>query len=155
MGLRDNLSRSVANELDVRAADIIGADASVGDAIALMQQRRTGCVVITEHGKPIGIFTERDVVRRVIAKGTSPNTPLCNVMTRNPVSVDENCPVGSVIRSMDDGGLRHVPVVDATSHLRGVVSVKRIVEFLVEHVPRVVFNLPPEPSQKQTAREGA
>jgi len=155
MRLRENLSRSAASELDVRAADVLGPDATVGAAIALMQERKTGCLIITEHGKPIGIFTERDVLKQVVARGTPLTTPLADVMTNSPVTVDEECSVGALIRRMHDGGLRHVPVVDSSQRLRGVVSVKRIVEFLVDHVPRAVFNLPPKPGQRQQAREGA
>jgi hypothetical protein len=48
-----------------------------------------------------------------------------------------------------------MPVVDATGRLSGMVSVKQVVEYLVEHFPAAVFNLPPHPTVKQTTREGA
>lgn len=155
MGLRENLRKPAAVELDVRAADVAGVDTTVGEAIALMQDLKIGCLVVTEHGRPIGIFTERDVLTRVIAKSTPYSTRLGEVMTRDPVTIDERSSVADVVHCMHQGGLRHVPFVDASDRLRGIISVKRIVEHLVEHVPRAVFNLPPDPTQKQVAREGA
>lgn len=155
MGLRDNLKCDTVKALSVRAPDVLGADATAGDAVALMQERSTGCVIVTEQRQPVGIFTERDVLTRVFTKGLSLDTPLTDVMTPSPITVSESCSVASVIQRMHKGGLRHMPVVDADGGLQGIISVKRILEYLVEHVPKTVFNLPPEPDQTQRVREGA
>jgi hypothetical protein len=56
---------------------------------------------------------------------------------------------------MEEGGYRHLPVVDESSRVVGILSVKRIVHYLVEHFPNTVYNLPPDPNAVQQQREGA
>jgi hypothetical protein len=56
---------------------------------------------------------------------------------------------------MDEGGYRHLPVVDEGGRPVGVLSVKRIVHYLVEHFPTTVYNLPPNPGAVPQEREGA
>ncbi len=155
MTLRDNLRQDAVKALRVVEAAEIGPAGVVADAVALMQARGVGCVIVTEQGKPVGIVTERDVLTKVLAHGLSPKTPIADVMTSPPEVIEEGCSVATVIRRMHQGGFRHMPVIDDARKLRGVVSVKGVVEYLVEHFPSAVFNLPPEPVQKQFSREGA
>jgi len=56
---------------------------------------------------------------------------------------------------MEEGGYRHLPVVDETGRTLGVLSVKRIVHYLVEHFPSTIYNLPPDPSVFPHDAEGA
>ncbi len=56
---------------------------------------------------------------------------------------------------MHDGGYRHMPVVEPDGAVAGVVSVKRVAEYLVEHFPATIYNLPPDPAQRIDAAEGA
>lgn len=153
--IRQSLTHDAIQTLQVRTALTVGPDANVEAAITKMRERGEGCVIITEHGKPIGVFTERDVLVKFLGDGGDPTCNITKVMTGSPQVAVEGCTVASVIRQMHAGGFRHLPVVDAEGMLRGIVSVKRVVEFLVEHFPEAVLNLPPEPGQKQTAREGA
>jgi CBS domain-containing protein len=155
MSLRGNLKKDAVEALRVVEAAEIGPAGVVADAVALMQARGVGCVVVTEHGKPAGIVTERDILTKVLAAGLSLQTPIADVMTSPPEVIEEGCSVATVIRGMHQGGFRHMPVIDDAGKLRGVVSVKGVVEYLVEHFPSAVFNLPPEPVQKQFSREGA
>jgi len=155
MNLRESLTHNKVASLPLLAPLQVGPRGTVGEAIALMQTRREGCVVVAELGRPVGMFTERDVLKKVLARALPADTPIVDVMSRDPAVVQVDDSVAQVIRRMDAGGFRHVPVVDAAGRLQSVLSVKRIVEYLVEHFPRAVFNLPPEPDQKQTAREGA
>ncbi len=155
MGLRENLTRDAVDTLRVLDPVSIDPDSTVAEAIERMQKLAVGCVFVTEHCKPVGVFTERDVLTKVLAKGLPAETPITEVMTRDPRVIGETCSVAEVIDTMQRGGFRHMPVVDGAGHLQGVVSVKRIVEYLVEHFPSAVFNLPPDPVQKQMTREGA
>ncbi len=155
MNLHDRLKRETVSALRVREAATIPPTGTVREAIAIMQERRVGCVVVTEHDCPIGIFTERDLLTQVLANAVPMDTPIARVMTSPPEVIQDEYSIADVIRIMHRGGFRHVPVVNASGLVRGIVSVKRIVEALVEHFPAAVFNLPPEPQQKQVAREGA
>ena len=64
-------------------------------------------------------------------------------------------PIGAAVRRMEEGGYRHLPVVDDVGRPVGVLSVKRIVHYLVEHFPATIYNLPPDPGVIPQEREGA
>lgn len=155
MSLRENLNCRAIDALRISKAVVLGRDGSVGDAIAHMQDGGVGCVVVTEFDKPIGIFTERDVLTKVVGKSVANSTPIVDVMTSPPSMVNDDSTVSDVVSLMHKGGFRHMPVVDDGGRLTGVISAKRIVEYLVDHFPSAVFNLPPDPVDKQMAREGA
>ena len=134
---------------------LIDAAASVADAVEIMRRERVGCVLVTRRGQLVGIFTERDLLKRVLAVGKPLADPLIEVMTEDPASVRINEPIRTAIRTMEEGGYRHLPVVDEDNRPVGVLSAKRIVRYLVEHFPSLVHNQPPEPHQYPDHAEGA
>jgi CBS domain-containing protein len=155
MDLRNDLKKDAIRALRTHEPSEVSVGATVGDAVACMRESKSGCVLVTEHRKPIGIFTERDVLTKVVGGHLALSTPLAEVMTHDPQAVAERNSVADVIRRMLTGGFRHMPVVDSSGNVTGVISVKRIVEYLVEHFPAAVFNLPPDPARPSTTREGA
>jgi CBS domain-containing protein len=128
---------------------------TVADAVALMRQEEVGCVLVCADERVVGIFTERDLMRRVLAAGKPLSLPVAEVMTPRPVMVNPKEPIGAAVRRMEEGGYRHLPVVDEAGRPVGILSVKRIVHYLVEHFPGTVYNLPPDPGAVQQEREGA
>lgn len=155
MNLRESLSRDAIKTLRMFEPITVGVDRSVGDAIELMQKHRSGYIIIMDQDQPVGIFTERDILTKVLPESIDLKTLVSKIMTRSPKTIKEGSSVSDVIHTMYDGGFRHLPVVNNSGKLCGVISVKRIVEYLVEHFPEAVFNLPPEPVQQQLSREGA
>jgi CBS domain-containing protein len=127
----------------------------VADAVTVMRQEGVGCVLVCAGGAVIGIFTERDLMRRVLAEGKSLTLPVGQCMTPAPVSVRAKDPIALAVRRMEEGGYRHLPVVDEKGRPVGVLSVKRIVHYLVEHFPATIYNLPPDPGVVPQEREGA
>src|SRR5207245_8654459 len=101
--------------------------------------------VVCEGDAIVGILTERDLLRRVLAVGKPLTVRVADCMTANPQVVHGKEPIGAAIRRMEEGGYRHLPVVDEAGRLVGVLSVKRNVHYLVEHFPSTVYNLPPDP----------
>jgi CBS domain-containing protein len=126
---------------------------SVADAVRLMRDHQVGCVLVCEEGRLVGIFTERDLLRRVLASGRPLTVAVADCMTPDPVVVQPKDSISTAIRRMEEGGYRHLPVV-IDGKPTGILSVKRIVHYLVEHFAATVFNLPPT-TPALVKREGA
>lgn len=95
---------------------------TVSDAARLMAQRNAGAVLVVQGDQLIGIFTERDVVFRVIAKDLDPAaTPLEAVMTPSPRTLEPSRTYGHALLLMQENGFRRVPVVQE-GRLLGIVS---------------------------------
>lgn len=113
------------NILDlVRGQEVVRltGGATVREAARLMQARNVGSVLVMEKERLAGIFTERDIVQRVVAAGRDPeDTRLAAVMTAKPDTVAPDTTALDALRLMHDGGYRHLPVVEGERVL-GVVS---------------------------------
>jgi CBS domain-containing protein len=155
MELGRNLKVESVSRLGLTAALCLRPEQSVGEAVTQMRQERVGCVLVCRDGRLVGIFTERDLIRRVLAGGRPLGLPLRECMTPDPVVVQPGESIGSAVRRMQEGGYRHLPVVDAAGRPVGVLSVKRIVHYLVEHFPSTIYCLPPDPNVFPLQREGA
>jgi CBS domain-containing protein len=98
--------------------------ASVREACRVMAEHRCGSVLVVERDRLLGIFTERDAVERVFARGLDPLlTLLAEVMTAEPDTIGPQHSVDEAIRRMDEFGYRHLPVVEQDQVL-GVVSIR-------------------------------
>lgn len=86
---------------------------SVAEAAALMLAHGVGAVLVVEGGALAGIFTEHDIVARVIAGGRDPHAvAIGEVMTREPLTVDPDALLGHALVVMHDHGIRHLPVIE-------------------------------------------
>jgi CBS domain-containing protein len=155
-----SLLRQPVRTLDARHPLLFAPHHSVTEAMRAMQKEHRGVVLVTEDGsaqtRVLGIFTERDVLFRIVDRGRNPmNLALAEVMTRDPECVPVEASVAWVLNKMSVGGFRHVPVVDRDGRPAFVVSVRDVVEWLVERFPREVLNLPPAWGGVPRSREGA
>ncbi len=146
-GFDASLLREPLSALPTYPAIVFSGQDNVTEAMRAMQREHRGCVVVTDDGtmssKLIGIFTERDVLLRIVDRGKNPATlPLAEVMTPEPEVLPIRSTVAYALNKMSVGGFRHIPVVDDEHRPAFVVSVRNIVEFLVEAFPREVLNLP-------------
>jgi CBS domain-containing protein len=153
--LSRNIRVDSVSRLDPSPPLAIDAEETAADAVALMRRANAGCLLVTAGGRLVGLFTERDLLTRVLAKGQCLDTPVRAVMTPNPVTVEPKDPVRTAIRRMQKGGYRHLPVVDEGGRPVGTLSARRVVHYLVEHFPALVFNQPPNPNQFPETPEGA
>lgn len=153
--LSKNLRVDSVARLGPTPALTLDADALVRAAVETMRAGRSGCLLVTSGGRLVGLFTERDLLTRVLAPGRSLDIPLREVMTPKPVTAELQEPLRVAIRRMQEGGYRHLPVVDSNGRPVGVISARQVVHYIVEHFPAVVFNQPPDPRQFPEAPEGA
>ncbi|HTY66246.1 MAG TPA: CBS domain-containing protein [Alphaproteobacteria bacterium] len=109
-------------------------DAVVREVVDAMAKRRFGAVPVVEDGKLVGIFTERDVLVRVVAARKDPETTrLAEVMTANPDTVKSSDAVLHALELMNQHGYRHLPVVDG-GRLIGVVSIRDLYRSVKEQM---------------------
>jgi CBS domain-containing protein len=155
MELARNLKVDSVSRLHAKAPLCLPPDQTVAEAVRLMCRERVGCLLVTISDRLVGIFTERDLMRRVLAAGKPLTLTLAEVMTPDPVVVSPKESITAAVRRMEEGGYRHLPVVDEAGRPVGVLSVKRIVRYLVEHFPALVYNLPPDPGAVPRQPEGA
>jgi CBS domain-containing protein len=155
MELARNLKVESVSRLQPPPPLRVAPEQTVAEAVALMQQHQVGCVLVCRGETLLGIFTERDLLRRVLACGQPLTLPVQAVMTAPAVSVSLKDAIGVAVRRMQEGGYRHLPVLDESGRLVGVLSVKRIVHYLVEHFAATVCNMPPDPNVFPPKREGA
>ncbi len=102
----------------------IDSQASVLDATRKMNQHKIGALVVMEDGRVSGIFTERDVLTRVIAEELPPGAvPVGNVMTRDVICCGLDDDLDEVSAIMKSHRVRHVPVCERDGRLRGIVSI--------------------------------
>jgi len=97
---------------------------SVREASRLMAQKRIGALLVVEGQRIAGIFTERDALVRVIAKGVDPKkTTVGEVMTKNPDTIQPTESVQTALDLMAERGYRHLPVMDE-GQLYGIISIR-------------------------------
>lgn len=119
--------------------------ATVHEAIAkMLANRRAAVVIVDADGRLIGIFTERDVLTRVVGQGRDVHkTTLAEVMTREPEALSPQDRICYAVNRMNNAGYRTVPLVDAQHHPIGIVTVSDVVRWLAEIFPEAVLNLRP------------
>jgi signal-transduction protein with cAMP-binding, CBS, and nucleotidyltransferase domain len=117
---------------DIAASAIESVDqkASVHEAIEIMKLKNVTAVVATADGKPAGIFTERDVLKRVAAKELSlGKTMVREVMTAPIVTMPQTALVGDVLAEMYRRDIRNMPVTAAGGQLAGLMSMPEILQY--------------------------
>lgn len=106
---------------------IVSAEMTVREAARLMATHKIGAVMIGEASRLIGIFTERDLAFKVVAAGRDPDAVrLAEVMTRDPDTLRPEDTAHDALQRMSQRGYRHLPVVDDSGRIVGMVSVRDI-----------------------------
>ncbi len=120
----------------------VGKEATVLDAVRAMVASEVGATVVLDGTKLVGMFTERDVVRRVVLKGLdAAKTPVAEVMTKSVITVRENADRPSVLKLMNEHYIRHLPVVDANGIVLAIVSMRQLLRAEVQDLQQTVWQL--------------
>ncbi len=148
--IRGAILETPISDLPLRAPILVSAASTVADAVKSMNENHTGCVLVGSEGKLIGIFTERDLLTKDLSRADRQQVAVETVMTKNPETLEPDDGIAFALNKMSVGGYRHIPIVEGTGKPVGVLSVKDIVDFLVELFPEDVLNLPPNPKNSVT-----
>lgn len=132
-------------------------NATVHEAVNEMTSKRVGIVLVVEDEKLAGVFSERDVLRKVVGSDIDIDaTPISDLMTKDPECLSQDDPLVYALHQMSMGGYRHIPLLDENGVPVAVVSMRDIVGFLASLHPDQIMKLPGNPSQAITStRDGA
>jgi CBS domain-containing protein len=123
---------SILRLLD-RESITVPPQTTVADAIQIMLDRRVGSVVIVEAKRVLGIFTERDVLRKLALSGRDPKAiAVSELMTAPAITVEPKITPAEALATMLEHHFRHLPVVDDRGRLRGVLSIRNLLQEMME-----------------------
>jgi CBS domain-containing protein len=116
-------------------APSVGADASVLDAVRTMQESQGGACAVMDGAELVGIFSERDLMLRVVGAGLDPQkTSVGQVMTEDLETVNSETDSSDALSLMVSKHIRHLPVVDEDGDLAGLLSIRNLLQFHVEEL---------------------
>ena len=142
------------DEIELRPAVRATPETPLGEVYGLLEGSALGAVIICEGERVVGIFTERDVLYRTALEELDPSTPIGELMTGDPVTVEPRERVARAVQLMTERGYRHLPLVDAEGRYQGLLASRHVLRFIGEHFPEAVLNLPPRLHQTMLTPEG-
>ncbi len=108
---------------------------TVMKAITLMRENGIGsCLIIDENVNLMGIFTERDVLNKVVDRPGALSEPIENYMTKDPQTIKANDSAIVALTMMTNGNFRHLPVVNMDGKAVGAISIRDIMRFMTNHL---------------------
>ncbi|OGW77968.1 MAG: hypothetical protein A2Z83_05155 [Omnitrophica bacterium GWA2_52_8] len=148
--IKEKKIAEVINPKLVRAESTI----TLRQALDIMQKNKSGYIVVADANKVVGIFTEVDVTRKILANRVKLDLRISEFMTKNPSVLSPQDTVGHAMELMGDKRFYHIPLVNQENDLCGVLSVRTLIRFMAEFYPTEVFNLPPNSDQVMESQEG-
>jgi CBS domain-containing protein len=129
-------------------------DTPLSEAIERMKRDEGGCVIVCdEEGSIMGIFTERDLLNKVVGQRVDMNSPVRDWMSRSVETLSTDATIGDAVAVMNEKSYRNIPLVK-DGHLIGSISVFDVITYLAESYPKETMNLPPVPAQVMDTPEG-
>ena len=129
--------KSILKAKPSKAVITVAPETSVLDAIQLMCNKNISCLIVTRDEKLVGIFTERDYIRKLILQGKQSNSTIAEVMTANPITVNPNTSADDCMRLMSKNHFRHLPVSE-NGNLIGVISIGDLVQQIIEEKTKTI-----------------
>lgn len=122
-------------------------------AIEAMKRDEGGCVIVSDDGRVAGIFTERDLLTKVVGKDVDFDSPISEWMHPNVETLSPDATIGEAVKLMNEKSFRNIPLVKK-DELVGSISVFDIITYLAECYPKATMNLPPLPAQVMDTVDG-
>lgn len=155
IGVEVQLLQESVKQLDLTNYCLVTSDTTVRDTIETMRVLHRHCAfIVGEKTHLIGILTERDVLKKVINHPETWDEPVTTVMTKDPIFLSDSATAADVLRQMDKGRFRNVPILTGKQTVIGNVTHFALLDYLVAHFPQAVYNLPPDPDNYADERDG-
>jgi len=155
MSIATRLRETKIRHLPLRTPALVERGQSIREAVEAIKSRGLGCALVCDQGRLAGIFTERDLLNKVLGKKVSYDLPVDNFMTADPARLSLDDSMEAAMQLMREGDYRNIPLVDAEGKTAGVVTVRDLISYLAEHFPKEALNLPPVSDQHLARPEGA
>jgi signal-transduction protein with cAMP-binding, CBS, and nucleotidyltransferase domain len=154
MSLKEELQSEQVGHLDLSKFTRVECGTTTRAVLDKMRQEKSRVCLVTENGHLAGIFTERDVMRKVVPTPETLDGPIDDVMTYEPISVTPETPAAEALWLMDEHRFRNLPVVAHDGALIGNMTYATIINYLGARYPVEVLNRPPDPDQFPRKPEG-
>jgi CBS domain-containing protein len=120
--------KQIAEIIEGRPLFHITSSDSVREAARMMSRQNVGAIAVLDEGRLVGVFSERDVLTRVVAEGRNPeNTTVANVMSKEIVYAEPTDHIDDALQKMYSRGCRHLPVID-DNRLLGMISIRDLLQ---------------------------
>jgi len=120
--------RQLAEIIEDRPLVHVGMSESVSDVARRMREKNVGAVAVLDGGRLVGIFSERDIVTRVVAENRdAAQTPIGVVMTKDLIVADPSDDIAEAVQKMLTGNCRHLPIVKG-GNLLGMISIRDLLQ---------------------------
>jgi CBS domain-containing protein len=152
----EELARTPIGEIGHREVARVPPETPLLEVVTTLKEHKRGAVLVEDStGLLVGIFTERDLMKRVDHGNHDWHTETVGkVMTASPKTIASREPVAAAIRRMRRGRFRHLPIVNKHGRGVGIISIRDILAHIAEHYPQEFLNLPPDPDREATSRWG-
>ncbi len=154
MTLRQELEAEQVRHLDLQGYCLVESGTTVRETLDRMRAEGGRTALITQNGELAGVFTERDVLRRVAGELHALEGPVDAVMTPRPITVLPDTSAADALWLMDDHHFRNLPVIDRQGHILGDMTYTAIIQYLAARYPVEVLNRPSRPEQYPSKPEG-
>jgi CBS domain-containing protein len=155
MTIEEALRRERLRALRLNAPVSVVSGTLLREGLRAMREAGGAALLILKDGKTIGIFTERDVLNKLFPGSVDVSQPIDRFMTPDPAGLTLDATLGEAVRLMTEHGYRNVPLRDRDGNSAGLLSARDVVQYVAEHFPAEVANLPPGLSQPFATKEGA
>lgn len=131
----------------------IEPSAPVSQAIEVMKKDEGGCAIVCEGDRVVGIFTERDLLTKIVGQDVDLNAPVRQWMSPVVATLTPAGTIGDAVAIMNEKSYRNIPIVE-DGKLVGSVSVFDVISYLAESYPKATMNLPPNVDQVMDSTDG-
>ncbi len=156
MGLRSDIRNELVSTLPLREPVLVAPTTVVRDAVGRMKQAHLGCVfVVDSEMRPLGKFTERQMIRVLVQNLGGMDEPIKNHMIPIGRCMRLDDRIADVVEEMQESGVRFVCVVDGSGAVIRLAGQRSVMEYIAEHFPRQIKVQMMEAKLHMDQREGA
>ena len=155
MSLEQDLQQEQVIHLDIGSFTEVMAGTTVKETVEKMREENNNCAIVTSNRELAGIFTDRDLLTKVVKASNLWDEPIEKVMTHFPISVGIHDPAYQALDLMDEKHFRNVPVIDKAGRVVGNLTHYAVIKYLADRFPESIYNQPPDPNRVTKNRDGA